>query len=124
MTGSTNGNRIMATTIRVKMPFSIRYGRSRRLATCSSRCFWSSAGIRISRYQRTFDLYDERRRSAGGNGESDLDLSKKSERHFRSVASLGSSILIRAGLPFVAGPFLHIDVNERVCIVDEIRERG
>jgi hypothetical protein len=31
----------------------------------------------------------ERLRSAGGNGASDLDFRKKSERHFRSVASRG-----------------------------------
>ena len=35
---------------------------------------------------------DERRRSAGENGASDLKVRKKSERHFRSVASLGSSL--------------------------------
>ena len=34
---------------------------------------------------------DERLRSAGGNRESDLEFRTKSERHFRSVASLGSS---------------------------------
>ena len=33
----------------------------------------------------------ELQRSAGENGPSDLHFKKKSERHFRSVASLGSS---------------------------------
>ena len=33
----------------------------------------------------------ERQRSAGENGASDLHFKEKSERHFRAVASLGSS---------------------------------
>jgi hypothetical protein len=36
-------------------------------------------------------LNDERQRSAGENGASDLHFKEKSERHFRSVASFGSS---------------------------------
>ncbi len=38
-------------------------------------------------------LLPERWRSVGGNGASDLDVMEKSERHFRVVASLGSSDL-------------------------------
>ena len=37
-----------------------------------------------------YDWPDERRRSAGGSGASDLDFRGKSERHSRAVASLRS----------------------------------
>jgi len=39
-----------------------------------------------------YDWPAERWRSAGGNGASDLDIMEKSERHFRSVASLCSVV--------------------------------
>jgi hypothetical protein len=55
----------------------------------------------------------ERRRSAGGNGASDLDFRENSERHFRSVASLGSS-------GFGGGIVLVLSIAVLVLVLDSI----